>query len=204
MMNDIAILCKDVRFCRMLELELGALGYSIVCNPRGGSFRLWIADLDTVTLPANHSERVYLGITRTIAPSEEDHASGCLKLFLRPLSIDQLCKEVSALLSPDQSPARPLPLAAPRLQRTPLGYELDGEPLSLTATEEQILTALYNRRGEIVSRTELCALLENETNEKLADVYICLLRRKLESGGSPRLIFTVRGIGYRLENEKQI
>ena len=204
MMNDIAILCKDVRFCRMLELELGTLGYSIVCNPRGGSFRLWIADLDTVTLSVNHPERVYLGISRTTLSSEENHGSECLKLFRRPLSVDQLCKEVSALLAPDQSPARPLLPATSHLQRTLLGYELDGEPISLTATEEQILTALYDRRGETVSRAELCALLENETNEKLADVYICLLRRKLESGGSPRLIFTVRGIGYRLENEKQI
>ena len=36
-MNDIAILSRDVRFFRMLELELGALGYSVICNPRGGS-----------------------------------------------------------------------------------------------------------------------------------------------------------------------
>ena len=40
------------------------------------------------------------------------------------------------------------------------------------------------------------------TNEKLADVYICLLRRKLEAGGHPRLIFTVRGVGYRLQVEE--
>ena len=84
MMNDIAILCKDVRFCRMLALELGTLGYSIVCNPRGGSFRLWIADLDTVTLSVNHPERVYLGISRTTLSSEENHGSECLKLFRRP------------------------------------------------------------------------------------------------------------------------
>ena len=203
-MNDIAIICKDVRLSRMLELELGSSGYSPVCNPRGGSYRLWIVDLDTVTLSASHPERVYLGIAREPDALADDQRQGCLKIFRRPFAIETFCREISTLLSPDQSAVSPLPSAAPRLQRTPLGYELDGEPISLTVTEERILTALCERRGQTVSRAELCALLENDTNEKLADVYICLLRRKLESGGAPRLIFTVRGIGYRLENEKQV
>jgi two-component system response regulator MprA len=35
-----------------------------------------------------------------------------------------------------------------------------------------------------------------ETNSKSLDVYIGYLRRKLEEGGEPRLLFTVRGVGY--------
>ena len=34
------------------------------------------------------------------------------------------------------------------------------------------------------------------------DVYIGYLRRKTEEGGAPRLIHTVRGVGYRLSVEK--
>lgn len=200
-MNDIAILSRDVRFFRMLELELGALGYSVICNPRGGSVRLWLVDLDTVTLSGSHSERIYLGLSRNPDAVAEDQRTLCLQILLRPFDIHVLCETVTVLLSPDRL-VLSAPTAQPRLLRTPLGFELDGEPLSLTASEEQILYALYQRRGDTVPRTELCELLENETNEKLADVYICLLRRKLEAGGHPRLIFTVRGVGYRLQVEE--
>ena len=199
-MNDIAICCKNVRLCRMLELELGALGYSATCNPRGGSYRLWIVDLDTVSFPANHPERSYLGITRALDQLDEDIRSACIRLISPPFVTEQFGKDIAALLSHESSSQHTVP-PPPRLLRTLLGYELDGEPLALTAAEERILTALYERRGETVSRAELCDILDNDSNEKLADVYICLLRRKLESGGHPRLIFTVRGVGYRLQQE---
>lgn len=199
-MNDIALLCRDTRFCRMLELELRASGYSVVCNPRGGSARLWVIDLDSVLLQLAHTERVYIGFSRK--PDAIDQASrlACLNILARPFDVSKMLEIVNTLLSPDR-----VPISAPKpsahLLHTPLGYELDGEPLSLTATEECILSALYRQRGQTLSRADLCAMLGNDTNEKLADVYICLLRRKLESGGHPRLIFTVRGVGYRLEAE---
>ena len=199
-MNDIAICCKEVRFCRMLALELSALGYSVTCNPRGGSYRLWIVDLDTVSLPANHPERGYLGITRSPDMLDEETRSACIRIISPPFVTEQFCKDIAALLAHEPSSLHTAPLP-PRLQHTPLGYELDGEPLALTAAEERVLTALCERRGETVSRAELCNILENDSNEKLADVYICLLRRKLEAGGHPRLIFTVRGVGYRLQHE---
>ena len=199
-MNDIAILCRDVRFCRMLEVELNGLGYSVICNPRGGSVRLWLADLDSVILSPQHSERVYLGLSRDIEALTEEQRSLCLRILPRPIDMQKLCEAVNTLLSPDRI-LLSKPSAHVHLQRTPLGFELDGEPLSLTASEERILDALYARRGDTVPRAELCALLENDTNDKLADVYVCLLRRKLEAGGHPRLLFTVRGVGYCLKTE---
>ena len=199
-MNDIAILSHDVRFSRMLELELRTSGYSVICNPHGGNARLWLADLDTVTLPTNHPERVYLGMSRVPDALPRDQYTMCLRILARPFDMQALCETLAPLLSPDHV-LPSVSIAHPHLLRTPIGYELDGEPLSLTASEERILDAMYQRRGEAIPREELCALLDNETNEKLADVYICLLRRKLEAGGNPRLIFTVRGVGYRLQVE---
>ena len=163
---------------------------------------MWIVDLDTVTPTVGHSERSYLGITKNSTLLDEASRQCCLQIHQRPLTISAFCEEIVTLLSPDHVSVHTTPTATPRLIHTPLGYELDGEPLNLTPTEECILQALYEHRGETVSRAELCALLGNETNAKLADVYICLLRRKLEAGGTPRLLFTVRGIGYRLETEK--
>jgi DNA-binding response OmpR family regulator len=142
-----------------------------------------------------------LGLSRDIEALTEEQRAFCLRILPRPTDMQKLCEAVTALLLPDRVPI-PQPSSHVHLQRTPLGFELDGEPLSLTSSEECILDALYARRGDTVPRAELCALLENDTNEKLADVYVCLLRRKLEAGGHPRLLFTVRGVGYRLKVEE--
>ena len=198
-MNDIAICGKDTRFCRMLELELQALGYTVVRDPRSGRFRLWIIDLDTVA--PSSAERLYLGITRDKAKQNDEQRALCQVIFQRPFSMNDFRQEVVRLLSPEQTVAHTAHIPS-MLSHTPHGFELDGEPLTLTDTEEQVLQALYDRRGETVSRRELCALLGNESNDKLADVYICLLRKKLEVNGNPRLLFTVRGVGYRLKAEK--
>jgi len=198
-MNDIAICGKDIRFCRMLELELEAMGYTVARDPRSGRFRLWIVDLDTVS--HGSAERLYLGFTRNETALNDEQRTLFHVILQRPFSMNNFRQEVTRLLSPEQTLSVSTPLHA-ALLRTPHGFELDGEPLILTDTEEQVLQALYDRRGETVSRRELCAILGSESNDKLADVYICLLRKKLEIHGIPRLLFTVRGVGYRLETEK--
>lgn len=203
-MNDIAICGKDTRFCRMLELELSTMGYTVVRNPHGGSYRLWIVDLDTVTPTPGTIERCYLGVTWDTASLSEEKRLLCHVLRQRPLKMDAFREEVTRLLFPERPLSRTVrtrPLLS-RAQAPARGFELNGTSLALTDTEELILAALYARRGETVSRDELCALLGNESNGKLADVYICLLRKKLEANGTPRLLFTVRGVGYRLVEEK--
>ena len=200
-MNDIAICGKNKRFCRMLELELQALGYTVTSNPPNGRFQLWIVDLDTVT--PNSTERLYLGITRDTMKLNDEPRALCQVILQRPFALSELRQEVSRLLSPEQTFSR-TPHIPPMLSYTPRGFELDGELLALTDTEEQVLRLLYERHGETVSRQDLCELLGSENNDKLADVYICLLRKKLEVNGMPRLLFTVRGVGYRLEIGKQL
>lgn len=196
-MNDIAICGNDTRFCRMLELELQAQGYTVVRAPRSGHFRLWIVDLDTVT--PTDPDRLYLGITRDETSLSDEQKAVLHAVLHRPFLMEDLRQTVMRLLSPDQIPhARPhLPLI-----HTSHGFELDGEPMKLTDAEEQVLRYLFERRGETVTREELCEILKSESNPKLADVYVCLLRKKLESTGLPRLLFTVRGVGYRLEQKQ--
>lgn len=203
-MVDISICGKNVRFCRMLELELQTMGFSVVREPHGGNARLWIVDLDTVTPVVGGGERVYLGITRDETAIGEEQRALCRVIRERPIRMETFREEIAEMLHGEPSLPRSARTRAVlcRTQTSGGGFELNGERLVLTETEETILQALYDRRGEVVSRAELCALLGNETNPKLADVYVCLLRRKLEVSGTPRLLFTVRGVGYRLEEEK--
>ena len=76
--------------------------------------------------------------------------------------------------------------------------------LELTAREFELLEHLMRNERIVVSRQ---ALLDEvwgyhpfaETNT--VDVFISTLRRKLESGGEPRVLHTVRGAGYVLKAE---
>jgi DNA-binding response OmpR family regulator len=75
-----------------------------------------------------------------------------------------------------------------------------GQPLALTATELKLLDFLVDQRGRIVSATQILTAVWGYTayDDNLVHVHISSLRRKLEAHG-PRMVHTVRGIGYRLQ-----
>lgn len=86
----------------------------------------------------------------------------------------------------------------------PLGRDvwLDGEPLSLTRTEFDLLATLAERPRMAFSRRQLIDAVWGPTwvgDEHLVDVHIGHLRRKLDDDASQgRFIRTVRGVGYRM------
>jgi DNA-binding response OmpR family regulator len=77
-----------------------------------------------------------------------------------------------------------------------------GHRLELTATEWRILDLLAARPGRIFTRAEIVdrALGEDyDGYDRTVDVHIRNLRKKIETDpGSPELVETVRGLGYRL------
>lgn len=76
-------------------------------------------------------------------------------------------------------------------------------PLSLTPAEYEVLAHLIKKNNCVVSRAELInsALSLNDENESRSlDVLISRIRTKLgESSKEPKMIHSVRGIGYRLQ-----
>ena len=75
-----------------------------------------------------------------------------------------------------------------------------GNELELTATELRLLHFLVEQRGRIVSATQILNAVwgYDAYDPNLVQVHISGLRRKLEPHG-PRILHTVRGIGYRLQ-----
>ena len=80
---------------------------------------------------------------------------------------------------------------------------LDGAELSLTRTEFDLLTELMRTPARVWTREALLRSVwdtEWTTDTHLVEVHVGNLRRKLGEGpGAPRLIRTVRGVGYRME-----
>jgi DNA-binding response OmpR family regulator len=80
-----------------------------------------------------------------------------------------------------------------------------GRPLGLTVRELSLLAALARRRGRIVSREELYAVVWGRPfrkEERSVDVYVRKLRAKLEAAlPEDRFIHTHFGFGYRFHRE---
>lgn len=80
----------------------------------------------------------------------------------------------------------------------------DGEPVTLTPKEFDLLVALLRRKGAVATRTELLGEVWEYANAdvetRTVDVHVAELRRKLEADPArPRHILTVRKKGYRLQ-----
>jgi len=76
-------------------------------------------------------------------------------------------------------------------------------PIELTPREYELLEYLVRHRGQIVSREMLARDVWKETQrgtplDNVIDVHVMRLRRKVDQGSEPRLIHTVRGIGFLL------
>jgi DNA-binding response OmpR family regulator len=79
-----------------------------------------------------------------------------------------------------------------------------GVSISLTRTEFQLLERLMYRAGRVVPRNSLIEAVwgfDREIEDNTLDVFIRLLRQKIDSPGKPKLIHTVRGVGYCLRAE---
>lgn len=79
-----------------------------------------------------------------------------------------------------------------------------GERVELTKREFDLLAALAENAGVVLSRQRLLELVwgyDFDVDTNVADVFVSYLRRKLERDGQPRVIHTVRGIGYVLREE---
>ena len=73
----------------------------------------------------------------------------------------------------------------------------DGVPLPLTATEFRLLAYLAANRGRVVSGTQILTQVwgYEDYSDNLVQATMSTLRRKMEEQG-PRLVHTVRGLGY--------
>jgi two-component system OmpR family response regulator len=75
-----------------------------------------------------------------------------------------------------------------------------GSPLKLTATELRLLAYLVRQRGLILSKHQLLTQIwgYDAYDPNVVEVHVSALRRKLEAHG-PRILETVRGLGYRFD-----
>ena len=125
---------------------------------------------------------------------------GANDYIVKPFFIRELVARIKIQFRGQTTASRLLKAAALELDRTSCRVRLNGEPLSLTATEFRLLEFLMCRPGVVFSREQLLDSVwghDRAVTDRTVDVYILRLRQKIEvDPANPIMIRSVRGFGY--------
>jgi len=153
-----------------------------------------VSDVPVIVVTADDDDQ---SIVATLDEGADDYVT-------KPFGIEQVAARIRAVLrrsagGPDAGPLEIGDLVVdPRSRRATLG----GHELELARREFDLLLALAERAGEVVTKRELLAEVWQQPYggaDRTLDVHLSWLRRKLgETAAEPRYLHTVRGVGVRL------
>jgi len=184
--HNVAIVTNDTALRGMLTVWLEDAGYSIVhpqsrLDANSGSV-IYVTDTTPDSTSAPHTHPFSLLITHGTAPSF---------YLLCPVSRADF---IAALASFNGAPT-----AVIRLDSRRKSIYVGGASIPLTSKEYAVMSFLFSRRGEPVSREEISKAANlDSSGANTADVYVCRLRKKLYPMLGSETIVTVRGKGYTL------
>lgn len=123
----------------------------------------------------------------------------------KPFAFEELLARVRALLRRGAA-ALPVVLTIADLRLDPATREVtrSKQPIDLTPKEYALLEFLLRRREQVLSRAVIAQHVwgvNYDTFTNVIDVYVNYLRKKIDDGYEPKLIHTVRGVGYVLKEE---
>ena len=120
----------------------------------------------------------------------------------KPFALEELLARLRALLRrTSTTTGEPLRFADLELNPGTREVRRGGEPIELTRTEFSLLELFLLNPKQVLTRALIFERVwgyDFGFASNSLDVYIGYLRRKTEAGGKPRLIQTVRGVGYAL------
>lgn len=121
----------------------------------------------------------------------------------KPFAMAELVARVRALLGRLGATPTTIRVGDLVVDESAASASRSGVPLPRTATEFRLLAYLAAQRGRVVSGTQILTQVwgYDDYSDNLVHAHISALRRKMEANG-PRLVHTVRGLGYILRDAR--
>ena len=165
--------------------------------------------MDGMEVAARLRQESDVFIIMLTARSEESDRVAGLRIgaddyVIKPFSPRELVARIEAILRRRRS-ASPVIDATLRFAHLRIDPErrevyVGDQAIDLTATEFDVLLALARRHGRVLSREQILDLVWGDNfygTDRVVDVYVGQVRRKLEAVAGVPLIQTVRGVGYK-------
>ena len=218
----ILIIEDEVKTIDYLKRGLTEQGYSVDAAPDGldglrlastGDYDAIILDimlpgLDGISLlkslrPSNNTPVIMLTAKDAVASRLEGFQAGADDYLVKPFSFLELLARLQVITKRVRTKEQTniyigdlhIDLLARRATR-------GSRRLDLTAKEFSLLEVLAQRQSQIVSKTVITELVWDicfDTNTNVVEATVKRLRAKLEQEGEPKLLHTIRGMGYVLE-----
>jgi two-component system response regulator MprA len=223
-MPSILVVDDDPNLLRMLRRGLTLAGYSVRAAEDGdAAMRMLVEEepdllvldvmlpepLDGLELARRLREGgsdvpiIMLTARDKVSDKVAGFASGADDYLPKPFAFEELLARVGALLRRRSHPRTGERLTYADLVLDPATREVwrEGQPLDLTAREFDLLAYLLRHPRQVLSRDQIFRAVWGTDylgGSNIIDANVSYLRDKLEAGNRPRLIQTVRGVGYAL------
>ncbi|QCG99346.1 response regulator transcription factor (plasmid) [Azospirillum sp. TSA2s] len=222
-MTKVLVIEDDVQTAAEIAAALGDHGFTVECahTGRDGLMKAASAPYDAIVLdrmlPGGTDGLVVMATLRSLdvavpvlilsALSAVDERVRGLRAggddyLTKPFEFLELTARLEALVRRQSIPQRETALRVGDLDMDLLGRTVRraGRPIELLPREYALLEFLVRHAGQVVTRTMLFeAVWGYRYATNVVDVHMSKLRRKLDEGGAPPMIHTVRGSGYVLD-----
>ena len=226
------VIDDEPKLTNFLRLELEVEGYSVAVAHDGASGLIALRSdpaPDLVLLDWNMPDFTGLDICRRIRSTGmklpvlmltgynevkdkvEALDAGVDDYLVKPFSIEELLARLRALqrralaMQPDPQDSEQLQIGDLELNLANHDVTRAGRTIQLSNKEYQLLVFLMRSPNKVQSRLEILHGVWGESfygDDNLLDVYIRYLRQKIETPDQPKLIHTVRGVGFMMRQEE--